>query len=209
MEHRPYFRDHYLFSSSKIKRAKKRRLFELFLHSIIMQAWGWRATWIKLCKTLNIRSDNQSSQLLAKFLLELSCPRTLDTYFSSVLLINKLSLLDEKSERLQLSRQPRRLELALWRTLMTQRGVMNWSRPDCAGFNPQSDAGKRLGSAEQEKKRNKTEPIRTCCSSSAELNCVKYKPSIISRPPSSSRKTEIFIFTLGEKMKETDESVFN
>lgn len=30
-----------------------------------MQAWGWRATWIKLCKTLNIRSDNQSSQLLA------------------------------------------------------------------------------------------------------------------------------------------------
>lgn len=62
---------------------------------------------------------------------------------------------------------------------------------------------------EKNQKQNKTEAIRTCCSSSAELNCVKYKPGVISRLPSFSGKTKIFIFTLGEKMKERDKAAFN
>lgn len=61
---------------------------------------------------------------------------------------------------------------------------------------------------EKKRKEKQSEAIGTCCSSSAELTCVKYKPAVISQPPSPSRKTGIFIFTLGEKMKETDQAFF-
>lgn len=99
---------------------------------------------------------------------------------------------------------------------MTQRGVMEGSQPDSTGSRTQSEVGKPPGSAEKrrkEKKRkkepNQTEAIRTCCRSSVEVTQVKYKPAFIGRPLSSSRKTEVFIFTLGEKMKETHQDVFN
>lgn len=54
----------------------------------------------------------------------------------------------------------------------------------------------------------KPKAIRTCCSSSVKLNCVKYNPAVIRWPLSPSKKLK-YLYLCGKKMRRMDQANFN